>query len=136
MTKTSDVKSFNIDISKGIPPTKKYLVAVTSGKVQTSNPMSISICGYEQVTPKTRGTEVLEYDISTGSKTLDAKSLFINLSQSDCPIVSLKLATMSRTPLDATKKATVSMTDNSIIDIKTISATQFSFLVVARTISG
>ena len=38
-----------IDITNGIPLVSKFLVAITSGKVIGSHPISILICGYEKV---------------------------------------------------------------------------------------
>lgn len=48
--------TLNIDISVGIPYIEKYLGVFTTGKVNSTYPMIISICGKEEVSVLNEGS--------------------------------------------------------------------------------
>jgi hypothetical protein len=60
----------------GVPFNKKFLAAITSGNVFGSHPMTISICGKEEVSVSIKGIEALYYDIGSAKTTVDVKAFF------------------------------------------------------------
>ena len=56
-----ETSTLSISILEGIPFNIKFLAAITSGKVLKSHPMTISVCGKEEVSLNVEGTEALLY---------------------------------------------------------------------------
>ena len=52
------------------------MAAITSGNVFESHPMTISICGKEEVSVSIKGIEALSYDIGSAKTTVDVKAFF------------------------------------------------------------
>ena len=71
-----DSSTLSISILEGIPFNMKFLAAVTSGKVLMSRPMTISVCGKEEVSLNEIGTEALIYSLGTAKTIKDIKTLF------------------------------------------------------------
>ena len=52
------------------------MAAITSGNVFGSHPMTISICGKEEVSVNIKGIEALSYDIGSAITNVDVKVYF------------------------------------------------------------
>mgnify|MGYP006906863649 CR=1 FL=1 len=124
-----------INISKGIPRTKKYLAVMTTGKVLATNPLSINICGYEEIKLKNSDTESRVYDEGSLSSSLSIKDNFENSEEVECPISKYSLISSSFVSLSTTESQSVSINEDNLLINKETSAV-FDFFVVATTVSG
>ena len=111
------------------------MAAVTSGKVLSSHPISINVCGEEEVR-QLKGDKLGSfYDVGSGRASYAMKEYLQSSDEVNCPIRTVSLTTLTSTPLTSFQSKVASISNN-VLEISKASEANFSFLVVAQTSSG